>query len=113
MTIINKTRNTVLASRLGVADTADARMKGLLGRSHLLDGEGLLIRPCSSVHMLFMRFAIDVVFMGKEDQVVGLCRELKPFTFSPIFFNSCCAIELPAGKITETQTCKGDVLELS
>jgi len=37
-------------------------MKGLLGRRELPDGEGILLRPCASIHMFFMRFAIDAVF---------------------------------------------------
>ncbi len=110
--IINQTRNAVLATHLEVADTADTRMRGLLKRTHLAENEGLMIRPCSSVHMMFMRFAIDVVFLSKNNHVVGLCPNLKPYQFSPIFFNSCCAIELPAGKIEATKTLKGDVIAI-
>ncbi len=113
MTILNQTRGTVLATRLEVADSSQSRMRGLLGRSHLPDNEALLIRPCSSVHMMFMRFSIDVVFLGKDQAVVGLCPNLRPYQFSPIFFNSCCAIELPAGKIEASRTAKGDIIAIT
>ncbi len=113
MTLTNKTRNSILATRLRVADTAKLRMKGLLGENYLPDGEGLQITPCSSVHMFFMRFAIDVIFLDQKNRVVGLCRQLKPYHLSPLFFNSCCAIELPAGKIDQTQTQQGDELTIT
>ena len=54
-------------------------MRGLLGRSSLPVGEGLLIKPCGSVHMFFMRFAIDVVFLDRELSVVGVVPELRPW----------------------------------
>ncbi len=90
------------------ADTSLARMKGLLGRHALKQGEGLIIRPCQSVHMFFMRFSIDVIFVDKVNIVVGLCPNLRPFNLSPIFWKSACAIELPAGTIERTSTAVGD-----
>ncbi len=112
MAIRNTSRNTILADRVTVADSPSTRMKGLLGRTHLPEGEALVISQCQSVHMMFMSFAIDVVFIDQQSQVVGLCRKLKPFAFSPIFWKSSCAIELPAGRIDQTQTCLGDKINL-
>ena len=62
-----------------IADKPWSRMRGLLGRSSLPVGEGLLIKPCGSVHMFFMRFAIDVVFLDRELSVVGVVPELRPW----------------------------------
>ena len=53
-----------------VATSMWSRMRGLLGRRSLDEGAGLLIDPCSSIHMFFMRFPIDVVYLNKEDVVV-------------------------------------------
>jgi uncharacterized protein len=106
--IKNTTRNTVLASKVILADTASKRMVGLLDRSNLDQGEGLVLDPCNSVHMLFMKFAIDVIFLDKNNRVVGLCENLKPFCFSPIFWESACALELPAGTIKQSNTQSGD-----
>ena len=41
-------------------------MRGLLGRDGLEQGEGLLLRPASSIHTFFMRFPIDAVFLDRE-----------------------------------------------
>ncbi|TMK95725.1 MAG: DUF192 domain-containing protein [Actinobacteria bacterium] len=52
-------------------------MRGLLGRSSLPSGEGLLLKPAGSVHTFFMRFPIDVVFLDRELQVVGVAPALR------------------------------------
>jgi uncharacterized protein len=54
-------------------------MRGLLGRSALEPGEGLLLRPEGSIHMMFMRFSIDAVFLDRELIVVDIVRDLKPW----------------------------------
>ena len=54
-------------------------MRGLLGRAELPSDEGLLLRPAGSVHTFFMRFPIDVVFLDREDVVVGIEPALQPW----------------------------------
>jgi uncharacterized membrane protein (UPF0127 family) len=54
-------------------------MKGLLGRRGLDDGEGLLIRPTGSIHMFFMRFPIDAVFLDRELRILKIVPDLKPW----------------------------------
>ena len=49
---------TVVCERCLLAETPLARLRGLLGRSGLSSGEGLLLRPAGSIHMFFMRFAM-------------------------------------------------------
>lgn len=87
-------------------------MIGLLNRSSLNDGEGLLITHCQSIHMVFMRFPIDVVFINKEHQVVGLVKEIEPFSFSPFFRKASYAIELPTKAIEKSGTLRGDFIQI-
>ena len=54
-------------------------MRGLLGRASLDADEGMLFRPAGSIHMLFMRFAIDALFLDRELVVVDVVRGLKPW----------------------------------
>ena len=108
MPILNLTRKTTIASHVEMADTFFKRMQGLLGRASLGAGEALIITHCQSVHMLWMKFAIDVIFIDQQNKVVGLTARIKPFKFSPIFWKSSCAIELPAGTIETTNTQMGD-----
>jgi uncharacterized protein len=69
----------VVCERCVVADNPWTRMKGLLGRRGLDDGEGLLIRPTGSIHMFFMRFPIDAVFLDRELRILRIDPDLKPW----------------------------------
>ena len=70
---------TVLCARCHLAVSPLARMKGLLGRASLESGEGMLFRPGGSIHMFFMRFAIDAVFCTRDLEVIDVVRGLRPW----------------------------------
>lgn len=112
MKIKNLTQGTTLADKVVMADNIFTRMKGLLGRKSFLKGEALIIKPGNSIHMFFMRFSIDAIFLNRQNKVVGLVKNLKPFQFSPIFFKAFFVIELPYHTIEETHTQMGDYLSL-
>ena len=76
-----------------------SRAKGLLGRKALGSEEGILLFPCNSIHMLFMKFAIDAVFLDSKGAVLHLCERLSPWCFSPIVWRSSAVLEMPAGTI--------------
>ena len=111
MQAINVTRNRVLAERLAVADTFFSRLIGLMGRRHLSSGEGLWICPCQSIHTMWMRFTIDVLFLDKDRSVIHLAEKMKPFRISKHLSKACSAIELPAATVELTGTRLGDRLE--
>ncbi len=111
-TIINVSRQTVLANSGAAADTFLKRMAGLLGRDRLNSGEALVIIPCRGIHMLFMKFPIDVIFIDRANTVVGLCPNIRPFQFSPFFPRAHSAIETPAGTIAASQTQMGDSIQI-
>ena len=69
----------VVCEHLLVAARPLRRLRGLLGRSSLPDGEGILLAPAGSVHTFFMRFPIDVVFLDEEHRVVGIDAEVPPW----------------------------------
>ena len=77
--IVNASRGTVVASQAEKAESHWARLMGLMGRRGLPEGGALLITPCSSVQTFFMRFAIDVVFLDGDGQVVKVVPALKPY----------------------------------
>lgn len=113
MTITNLSQRTLLASQAVLASTTIQRMQGLLGRKSLPSGEALIIANCQSIHMMFMKFPIDVIFIDKKGKVIGLCSNIQPFCFSPIFFKAYQAIELPSGTILQSKTALGDLLQIS
>ncbi len=110
--IINTTKNAVIARKGLVADTFLARMTGLLNKKSLLRDEALVITKCQSIHMFFMRFAIDAIFVSKDNVIVGLVKTIKPFRLSPIFFRASYVIEVPAGTIVQTEASLGDKIKI-
>ena len=109
---INATRNVSLADRGRLAANAWLRFKGLLGSKSLANGEALLIRPCQSVHTLFMVYPIDVLFVNRDSRIVHLYHSLRPFRISRLVFRAKYVIELPAGTIERTHTTVGDLLRI-
>lgn len=110
MKIINQTKNTILAEETITANGFFSRMKGLLGKKELSKGHAIILTPCNCIHTLFMRFAIDVLFVGKDNNILELINTLKPFRVSPPYYLAKFVIELPAGTIQSTATQKGDSL---
>ncbi len=91
----------VLADHVGVASTPVRRLRGLLGRSRLEPGRGLLLEPASQVHTLGMKYPIDVLFCDAENEVVHLIRSMRPTRMSKWVRGARRALELPAGSVPE------------
>lgn len=109
---VNVTRGTVLATCMAVADTAKTRNRGLLDRTSLLPGEGLWIVPCQAIHMFFMKFPIDLVYIDSKKRVRKIRSKVAPWRISACF-SAHSVIELPVGVVCETRTARGDTLEIS
>jgi uncharacterized protein len=84
-------------------------MKGLLGRRDLPSGEGILLKPASSVHMAFMRFAIDAVFLDRDMRVVKIAADLKPWRAAGAR-GAKSVLEIPAGEAASRGLRVGDRL---
>jgi hypothetical protein len=84
-------------------------MRGLLGRKSLPSGEGILLRPAASVHMAFMRFAIDVVFLDRDNHVLKIVPNLRPWR-AAAQRRAHAALELPAGECERRGLRVGDRL---
>jgi uncharacterized membrane protein (UPF0127 family) len=111
--ITNQTRQTTISENSTIADTFLLRLKGLLFTKPLKESESLVITRCNSIHMFFMSYAIDVIFVSKENKVVATVENIKPFCLSPIFFKSSFAIELSVGTIQKSGTQKGDLIKVA
>ncbi|MDD5004894.1 MAG: DUF192 domain-containing protein [Candidatus Omnitrophica bacterium] len=111
--IINRTKNTILADKAEMAETFLKRLRGLLGRDNLAAGEGLVIKPCNSIHTFFMRFSIDVAFLDKSGKVVAMAVFLPPLRLQGSWFRGHLVIELPAGTLARTNTALKDTIEIA
>ncbi len=101
-----------LAKHVEVADTLSRRALGLMFRRGLLTDHGLVIKPCNSIHMFFMRFAIDVAFVDGDGVVLHACEEIKPWRISRIVRHSKAAIELEPGVLRRAGVAKGTRLSM-
>jgi uncharacterized membrane protein (UPF0127 family) len=110
---LTKDDGTEVASAVAVADGLWSRFVGLMGRPELPAGEGLCIRPCSSIHMFFMRFPIDAVFVDRDGRVLRIYRELRPWRITGIVRRAKAVLELPAGSTAASGVDVGQTLTLS
>lgn len=72
----------IACERCLVAETPLTRLRGLLGRGALTEGQGLLLRPAGAIHTWFMRSPIDAVFLDRKLMVVGVAANVRPWRFT-------------------------------
>jgi len=108
--VTNRTRETVLAERAELATSHWARFWGLMGRTELPAGHGLVLQPGGGIHTWFMRIPIDVVHVGRNRVVTHVVRAINPWRFGPLLVGGKQAIELPSGAAASTQP--GDEIEI-
>lgn len=111
----NTTRQSFLANHLRRADTHLSRLVGLMGTppGALSSGKGLWIVPSHGVHTFGMRYAIDLVYLNQELEVVHTEENVRPWRVAPVRMESATVLELPPHTIYQTGTSIGDHIEIS
>jgi uncharacterized protein len=109
-----------LVDELELADRFLSRLRGLMGRRALPEGRGLWLEPCDSIHMMFVPFAIDVVFVqrptssplgvGARGEVVKVCPAVTPWLGLAWCRGATGAVEVGAGRATALGISPGDTL---
>lgn len=116
----NDSRGTELARQLETADGLWGRFMGLMGRASLAAGAGLWLPGTNGIHMMFMRFPIDAVFLSRPDvaqggaqRVVSLHRGLRAWVgLVPLVRGAYGVLELPVGTIERSGTAVGDLVRI-
>jgi uncharacterized membrane protein (UPF0127 family) len=106
---LKRENGEVVCDKCVVADSPASRLRGLLGRSELRPGEGLLLRPASAIHTCFMRFPIDAVFLDRDWRVVGISGDVRPWRAAGSR-GAKAVLELPAGESSRRGLELGDQL---
>ena len=112
MEIRNETQGTTLGKEISKAETAMARLFGLLGKRKLRLGTGLLIVPSSGVHTFGMLFPIDIIALDRAMRVRGVWERVGPCRLAGLGWKTHCVLELPAGTISASRTQVDDQLEV-
>jgi uncharacterized protein len=115
---INRTRGTLICGRLETAGGIAGKGRGLLGRQRLEADQGMLfeagrIEPFMWMHMFFMRFPIDIVFLDRNGRVLRIDHGLRPWRVSSMVFGARRALELAAGAAAAAKTEVGDQIEFA
>lgn len=106
--IENSTKGTVLADTARRAVGFIARGRGLMITRELPEGSGLVIEPCNSIHMFFMRYPLDIIFLDKSGVALFMYKGIKPWRMGRLVKGARMAIELPVGAIDRSGTEVGD-----
>lgn len=93
-----------------VASSFWERTRGLLGRKPLVGNQGLLIEKCHSVHMLGMKYALDLIYLDDHGKVLKVVNDLKPWRFS-ICYGASCVVEVLSGISRQMQITEGMKVE--
>jgi uncharacterized protein len=110
--VTDLTRGQALITKGRAAGSFIARLRGLIGSRPLATGEGLLIHPCSSIHTHFMGYAIDVLYLNKGHEVVGIDEALAPWRLGRFYRQVRYVLELPAGAARANGVQVGDRLRV-
>lgn len=111
MKVYNVSRNLCLADSVIMADSFFLRLKGLLGKSGLPEGCCMVLKPCRSIHTMFMRFSLDVLFLDRQNRVLAMVSDMPPFRFSKSLRQAYMVMEFPAGSLISSGTLPGDRIQ--
>lgn len=109
--IVNNRTGNVIATRGKLATSATSRAVGLIGKKGLDPEEALIIRRCWSIHTWFMRFRIDVLFLGKDGRVCKLIRRMPTYRFAASL-GARDTIEMAPGALEGLDVRVGDSIEI-
>lgn len=110
--VYNTTKKRCIGERIRMADTSLRRLVGLLGKRSLGPGCGLFIVPSQAIHTVGMAFPIDVIFVDKQYNVLGLREAVRPFRVTRVFWKALGVLELPVGTISSSCTEVGDQIKV-
>jgi len=114
----NLTRGALVAHQVEAAPSLLGKFRSLMGRPSLPPGEALWLPGSNGIHMMFMRFPIDCLFLGRPGSdglrpIVGLRQALRPWTGIVWFVRGADGVlELPAGTIASSGAELGDQIQL-
>ena len=112
VSVRNLTRGTNLGNRVRIASSTLDRTVGLLRTPSLKPGEGLWIERSPSIHMFFMPYAIDAIFVSKQGRVTKVAANLRPWRVVWWAPGARDCLELTAGAAAAAATQVGDELAM-
>ena len=110
MRIRNRTRKTLLGTRVMRAASFFSRLRGYLGRPQPRPGEGILLVDCNAIHTWWLSFPLDVLFLNDRGEVISLARSVPPWKVIRSPERATYVLEVPVGTVDASDTQIGDEL---
>lgn len=101
-----------LFQQVEIADTLWTRFKGLQLRKNLQSNAGILLVPGNCIHMFFMRFPIDAIFLDADNRIMKIAADLKPWRSMAVAKGAHSILEVGAGRAEEEGLSVGDKLQI-
>ena len=92
-------RDEIICKNAKTAITVKTRLLGLMFTADLPVNEGLLLKPCNSIHTFFMKYNLDVIFLDSKFRVVKVIYNMKPWRISWMYFKANQVLEMKAGNL--------------
>ncbi len=109
--IINMNKKTVISKKPLYAVNFFVRGRGMIWRT-FGEFDSMVFRGCSSIHMLFMRMPLDIIYLDNDNKICKLSEGLKPWCFFDGSRVARAVIELPVGVIKLAKCEIGDYCDL-
>ncbi|HEX7119417.1 MAG TPA: DUF192 domain-containing protein [Longimicrobiales bacterium] len=106
----NVDRGRELGTRIGMADRWWLRLRGLLGRPRIRDGEGMLLLGSPAIHTVGMRYPLDIAVLDRTGRIIAVYAALPPGRRTRLHAAAAHTLELPAGALDRTGTREHDRL---
>ncbi len=113
MPLRNRSSDNLIAERILTLDRQFHQTLQMLNRSGIPGNSALWINPCNGIYTVGMKYPVDIAFLDKNGIVVKILRDFPPDCFADSGPSAISAIELPNGRLSETDTRLGDLLELA
>ena len=100
--------NIVITDNAEITDTCFTRFRGLMFRKTIADDDALYITPCNQIHMLNMKFAIDVVYLDESGMVIKIDINIQPGKICKTVKNAKSVIEFKSHSASKLSIQNGD-----
>lgn len=110
--LINTSSGQVIGDKIVYANGIYKRFIGLMGKKNLEKNEGIFLTPCNSIHMMFMKFPIDIIFLDRKNKIIHITENIQPWKISKVIFKAQSVLEVPIGTVKETKSKIGDSLSI-
>jgi uncharacterized membrane protein (UPF0127 family) len=115
--LINGTRNTVIAGKKRLVNSLFSKAKGLMFTSSFAVRDQAFVfvfkrEKTVSLHMFFVFYPVDVIFLDRTKKVIEIKMNFKPFTIYVPKKKTQYVIECAAGAVRKSRTKIGDQIIL-